>query len=335
MFTDKEAATLRARLLVAMSTGEAKDILDFPPHANPSPEEVRKRLRTKVKELRVHPDQGGGAHSPKMVELSVAADILQGRRINDLTEVQPEDEELRKRREAAQRIKTLQDKATNGMKLIQNAYVLQLRFPGRISLRDYLVDDFVDGLGDLQDAADEALEGELEPRDERVWKEVSKLSHDLVGRTSRLASKYKALLKDVESFQKSPKLADLKALMKQAEKYREMFLDFRMAASRVSGLLGTTETVPMDAYDAYFDKFNIIDAFSTQFKQINFDVRRSGDMVLEAIEAAKAEADEFKVQTPKPEQWVVPDDFDKLVSTLTGYKAASSRMVAAHFLRNI
>lgn len=64
-----------ARLLLAMSMGEAKSILGFPPGASPSEQEVSKAYKSKAFEN--HPDRGGDAS--KMVEINVAKDILQGK----------------------------------------------------------------------------------------------------------------------------------------------------------------------------------------------------------------------------------------------------------------
>lgn len=66
---------LYARLFRAMSMGEAKEILGFPPDANPSADEVKRMYRTKAFEN--HPDRGGDPS--KMVELNVAKDILEGK----------------------------------------------------------------------------------------------------------------------------------------------------------------------------------------------------------------------------------------------------------------
>jgi hypothetical protein len=64
-----------ARLLVAMSMGEALEVLGFPPGADPSPSEVKKQQRRKTVEH--HPDRGGDA--AKQIEVNVAADILLGK----------------------------------------------------------------------------------------------------------------------------------------------------------------------------------------------------------------------------------------------------------------
>jgi hypothetical protein len=64
-----------ARLLVAMSPQEAKQVLGFPPGYNPTSEEINKAFKKKVVEN--HPDRGG-SHE-KMVEVNVAKDILDGK----------------------------------------------------------------------------------------------------------------------------------------------------------------------------------------------------------------------------------------------------------------
>lgn len=66
---------LYARILRAMSEGRAKEVLGFPPDADPDPAEVN-RVYRKLAPLR-HPDQGG-THE-EMVELNVAKDVLMGK----------------------------------------------------------------------------------------------------------------------------------------------------------------------------------------------------------------------------------------------------------------
>lgn len=61
-----------ARLLLAMSMGEALNIMGFPATSRPSPDEVSKAYKKKVFEM--HPDRGGDP--AKMVELNVAKDYL-------------------------------------------------------------------------------------------------------------------------------------------------------------------------------------------------------------------------------------------------------------------
>jgi len=64
-----------ARLLLAMSMEQAKQVLGFPPLSSPSPEEIMKAYRSKAFEN--HPDRGGDP--AKMVEVNVAKDILTGK----------------------------------------------------------------------------------------------------------------------------------------------------------------------------------------------------------------------------------------------------------------
>lgn len=68
-----------ARLFQAMSAQEAKAILGFPPHSDPSPTEIAKAYKAKAVEN--HPDRGG-SHE-KMVEINVAKEILEGKRRDD------------------------------------------------------------------------------------------------------------------------------------------------------------------------------------------------------------------------------------------------------------
>jgi hypothetical protein len=58
-----------------MSRDQAKTILGFPPHYNPSEDEIRKNY--KLKAIENHPDRGGDLD--KMIEINVAKDILTGK----------------------------------------------------------------------------------------------------------------------------------------------------------------------------------------------------------------------------------------------------------------
>jgi hypothetical protein len=66
---------LYARLLLAMSMDEAKQVLGFPPTASPTPQEISKAYKEKA--FKNHPDRGGDP--TKMVEINVAKDVLEGK----------------------------------------------------------------------------------------------------------------------------------------------------------------------------------------------------------------------------------------------------------------
>lgn len=73
----RSASERLRRLLLrrAMSMTQAKEILGFPPSANPSKDEIEKAYKKKA--LENHPDLGGDAE--KMKEINVARDVLEGR----------------------------------------------------------------------------------------------------------------------------------------------------------------------------------------------------------------------------------------------------------------
>lgn len=70
-----KARILYARLIKAMSMGEAKETLGFPPSSDPNSQEINKAYRDLA--FRNHPDRGGDP--TKMVEINVAKDILEGK----------------------------------------------------------------------------------------------------------------------------------------------------------------------------------------------------------------------------------------------------------------
>ena len=76
---EKTARDLYARLFEAMSLQDAKQVLGFPPNANPTPEEVSKAYKRKA--IENHPDRGGDHE--KMVAVNVAKDILEGKQRPD------------------------------------------------------------------------------------------------------------------------------------------------------------------------------------------------------------------------------------------------------------
>jgi len=63
------------RMRRAMSMNQAKEILGFPPTANPSKSEIEREYRKKA--LENHPDRGGDIEKMKMI--NVARDVLEGR----------------------------------------------------------------------------------------------------------------------------------------------------------------------------------------------------------------------------------------------------------------
>lgn len=63
------------RMRRAMSMNQAKEILGFPPTANPSKSEIEREYRKKA--LENHPDRGGDIE--KMKAINVARDVLEGR----------------------------------------------------------------------------------------------------------------------------------------------------------------------------------------------------------------------------------------------------------------
>lgn len=64
-----------AAIRLAMSRDQAKEVLGFPPHKNPTPEEIKSSWKARA--FRHHPDRGGSTE--KMVQLNVAKDILEGK----------------------------------------------------------------------------------------------------------------------------------------------------------------------------------------------------------------------------------------------------------------
>ena len=66
---------LYARLVEAMSMGDALETLGLPVGSSPTPQEVSKAYKDKA--FKNHPDRGGDP--TKMVEINVAKDILEGK----------------------------------------------------------------------------------------------------------------------------------------------------------------------------------------------------------------------------------------------------------------
>jgi len=66
---------LYARVLQAMSMGDALEALGFPPGSSPTPQDISKAYKEQA--FRNHPDRGGDPK--KMVEINVAKDVLEGK----------------------------------------------------------------------------------------------------------------------------------------------------------------------------------------------------------------------------------------------------------------
>lgn len=197
MLTKEAAQALRVRLLYAMSMGEAKEVLGFPPSANPSPQEVIKAYRAKAMEN--HPDRGGDPR--KMVEVNVALEILQGKRTDDRTEVTRDPEEVaKKQREADARI--IRSALLKGVEAMQSGIqeVASIRLEWTLDLRSYLSDEYSDNLDTLQEAAEKALKDkDLDGKTREEWKRIERAAESVGAMALRMGSKLKTLWKKLDA----------------------------------------------------------------------------------------------------------------------------------------
>lgn len=339
------ARELYARLFLSMSMAEAKELLGFPPSATPNEAEVRKALR--IKSFEVHPDRGGDPR--KMVELSVAADILQGKRTDDLTRVTRSPEEEQRRQEELERQKDLatlvqaEDGASKAvMHMIRNATSIKVSY--HLNLRNFMTNDLAYAAGDLQEAAEEALrDRDLDPKHKRLWQQVKKIEV-IGGRALRISGMITKMWIQFKQIRKSEEVTmrDIDALWKHVDKFREAFHEFTKAFDKYTAWVGSHKVepiVPSDMIDKVVEPvmevYRMVKSFDDHFQSVKRDKRFESDLE-KAVEQAKEVADRRGISVPSNWQdWKVSADFMKIENQVDRTKTAARRVAKRYRSANV
>lgn len=340
MLTREAARKLYQRLLVAMSMGDAKEILGFPPHASPSPKEISRAY--KALSFENHPDRGGDHR--KMVEINVAVEVLQGKRREgpSRSRVDPEAERRReaeiKRQRHIDQIEDYRDKIQEVMR----AYVKGMdRFnvAWRTNLHDWLVEDMARTLDLFLDEADDALKSDLDSKDQRVWKDARRKAQDLMGLGLRTGTKFKTLAEDFREIEDgSMSFYNTESLRKNIRSFVKLFMALDKKSGDLAKVLGTTEAVPVELVDAFWPIRSTLDSFKNDFERIDAHLDNQKSRLAKAlpllVDLTIDILDDYGLSSglPKWEDWLIPNDFDGVIDRLTRHKTAAAR-VAERFVR--
>lgn len=325
-----------ARLFLALTMEDAKEILGFPPGAVPSPEEINKAYKREA--VKNHPDRGG--NPAKMVELNVAKEILEGKRTRDLTQ-RYDDPEAKAKAEAERKLNRDRDTIIQAGMLagasLRDA-LSSLRsgvLPGwRMDMKAYLNDDYADILDQLHDAADDALRGALEGQDKQVWQKVLAASRDLAADSARTASKFGSIKTRANAIATSNlSIEEVQRLFSDAEKIADAVKSLYVASGKLMTVMFTTETVPLDLSELYSTKgHQLLIAFKDGFEKISDrDLKKAEDLVEKSVKDAMKVLKEYDVADGFGDwkKWNALTDFASAVEVITkkGAKTASERIL--------
>jgi hypothetical protein len=316
-----------------MTLEEAKDVLGFPPGSSPSDAEINKAWKSKAKEH--HPDRGG---SPTMmVEINVAKEVLEGKRVNDRTEVGTDTSQ---RRIDLATIKEAKQRATTAFERTVRE-ISHLYLSWRVDLREYLKDDFADTVDELHDFAELAVKTTTGKRQRRM-QDIVRGSKAVLEQASRASSKLKGLSKRTTAAKKLISVVGLTSLCVEFGKYMDVYKELDKESGRLNELLALSVSsdddaavVPSRLEDAVFKCRDIIDSFRDFYAQFSTDcdVKGISATVEDAVEQVLEVLRSRKVALASLPHW---DEWDastfEHAATLIDRRTNASRRVAARYL---
>lgn len=318
---DHRTAALYNRLFVAMTTDEAKELLGFPPGHVPSPSEVNKAYRDRLKKDRgLHPDQGG-SHM-KMVELNVAKDILEGKRREDRTPYTPpkKDPSVERREKLDRDLRVVASEAEQATNALEPALNELDITRGRLHLPSFLTHDYGKSLDQIHD--------EIEANHAKTpdWMKAKALVHTLTGMSARLAARSAALTKrllDMYGLHLTYKdVADLHA---ETAKFIVSFQEFAAESGLLMKLIVTSEAVPMTWDVLYSHNHQILNAFRDDFKNFgDHGLKNLGGRLQRAVMVVTGIlASHGQKLHENWETWRIPGDFLKAAEMLKSSSASN------------
>lgn len=331
--TSRRPSAAPAKLAVSrrtsMTIDEAREVLGFPPGSAPTDREINKVWRDKAREA--HPDRGGSQE--EMVELNVAKEVLEGKRVNDRTEVGTA---AKQRRLDLAAIEEAKARATSAMSPVVGRFNAIL-FPGwRLNLREWLVDTYADQLDGMQELAEKSVKGAT-GEDERVWKGVERYCGDLASQALRISSKLGSLSKRLQRDGK-PTVSGLDVLCADLTKTLALFSKLHKTSGALMTHLNRTETVPFATVEAFHDNHSMLDSFKTDFDRsgtrandcdltdVSTRVRAAVTSVLEILERRRSQTSSL----PAWDQWNA-GTFDQATTLVD--RRTNARLVARYLAR--
>jgi hypothetical protein len=240
----------------AMTPNEAREVLGFPPFYMPSESELNKAVRIKARDA--HPDRGGSTEA--MMEINVAKEVLEGKRVNDAT-IGPD---IKQRRADLAAIESARLQAARAMKPVLDRARFFLFPSWRVDLREWLADTYAVEVDKMHDLAEKSVKAAT-PEDVKVWKDVERQCGVLMGQAMRIATKLGTLSKRLKG-EADPTVEGLEGLCSELAKVVDQFLTLHKSSGTLMKVLNTTETVPFEASDAFGDNHSMIDSFKTDFQ---------------------------------------------------------------------
>lgn len=338
---------LYARLFMSMSMEEARMTLGFPPKYVPSTDEINKAYRKKS--IENHPDRGGSHEM--MVQVNVAKEILEGKRVNDRTPYQPTpadaEKELRaqKEREYQRALKTITAEADKCVAAFQDVHAEIDITRGRLDLREFLTDDLVDAVGKIQDEAESGLSSDLHPSQERALTKVNLVCKELLSKSARIAKMFLTVVRaqgeiaTVILGMEKMKLADVSRLYGSIYTFITAFSSLTNESRALMSTINTSEEVPLTWDDLYHKQHGILIAFQQDFTRFRDDalkrLRKQIDLSRNTVvDALLNSGTDWK--PPSADEWTL-ESFKDAAQALTkshekGTKnAALAARVAARF----
>jgi curved DNA-binding protein CbpA len=278
-----------AWLRKAMTPEEAREVLGFPPYYVPTDAELNKAVRTRARDA--HPDKGGTEQA--MVEINVAKEVLEGKRVNDRTEVGVDTKQRRADLEAIGKAK---DRAVTALDEAVTTIGRHLFKSGRIDLREYLTGDYVDAVDQLHDYAEDAIKATSGKRQLRM-KNIIGASREVLSLTTRVAAKLKVLSKRTQAEEATPTVEAVETLCAEFARFKPMFDALHKKAGVLNTLLNTMiseeddgEFVPERLTEPVLDGREMLSGFRSDYGRYppDCDATKVGRVVEEAVEEVLA-----------------------------------------------
>jgi len=309
-----------ARVLMAMSLAEAKELLGFGASESPSEKDVIKAYR--AKSLANHPDRGG-THE-RMLEVNVARDILLGKVDPNKTSPIKEDPEEAERRKAEIRkqlniasVKTQMEKSQKMLSRVLSDLGL-FNQSWKLDLKEYLNEEYADIIDRIHDAA---VEAEKTPNTTKV----AKLAQDLASSAMRAASKFGSLRKALNQLVDDPTVEKVAAVYKDAKKFATNFHSLRADSGKLVTLFRTDsdDLVPIEWDDIYSKAHQMLIQFDNDFQKIpDTGLKALQDQVEMSVDSvSEMLRNEYGLKGfPDWKTWRIPGDFLDAVEAIERVK---------------
>jgi hypothetical protein len=332
---DLHRRTLLAhRLRIALTVEDAKEILGFPPHYNPTDTEINKAWR--AKSIEHHPDRGGDHR--KMVEVNVAKEVLEGKRTNDRTERVGDPEEKKRAEELRANIAIIQREMSACTRIFERAMgeVEGTFTPSwRLDAHEFLTHTFAHSVDTLHKTAEHVTQTSEKPSDKTVAKKVEAFCTVLSSMALRLGARVNGLKKAIEVASAHSSIESIKAVHVAAHDYTAMFIKLYAESAKLMTLLYTNEgmAIPFDIAEQYSDAHQQVISFKDFYTPFKGKVEAEAVAQIDrSVKTVRALLDQYGVGHgfPNENAWKVPDDFQQAIEALGKASTRPKNATIAH-----